>query len=74
MHKKELTNLIDSFNDKENAFNLQPVTYENIEKSIKIIRIDRIRSYTCILNKSSLVAPTTFIINNLIKINQFPDT
>ena len=73
MHKKELTDLIDSFNNKENAFNLQPVTYENIEKSIKIIRIDRIRSYTCILNKSSLVAPTTFIINNLIKINQFPD-
>ena len=74
MHKKELTNLIDSFNDKEIAFNLQPVTYENIEKSIKVIRIDRIRSCTCILNRSSLVAPTTFIINNFIEINQFPDT
>ena len=68
MHKKELTSLIDSFNDKENAFNLQPVIYENIEKSIKIIRTDGIRSYTCILNKSSLVSSTTFIINNFIEI------
>ena len=30
MSKKELTSLIDSFNDKENAFQLQPVTYQNI--------------------------------------------
>ena len=28
MSKKELTSLIDSFNDKENAFQLQPVTYK----------------------------------------------
>ena len=31
MNKKELTCLIDSFNDKENASQLQPVTYENIK-------------------------------------------
>ena len=36
MSKKKLTSLIDSFNDKENAFQLQPVTYGNIEKDIKI--------------------------------------
>ena len=40
MSKKELTSLIDSFNDKENAFQLQPATYENIEKCIKMIRND----------------------------------
>ena len=37
MNKIELTSLIDSFNDKENAFQLQPVTHENIEKCIKMI-------------------------------------
>ena len=37
MSKKELTGLIDSFNNKENAFQLQPVTYENIEKCIKMM-------------------------------------
>ena len=37
MRKKELTSLIDSFNDKENSFQSQPVTYENIEKYIKMI-------------------------------------
>ena len=40
MNKKELTGLIDSFNNKENAFQLQPVTCENIEKCIKMIRND----------------------------------
>ena len=36
MKKKELTSLIGSSNDQENAFQLQPVTYENIEKCIKM--------------------------------------
>ena len=40
VNKKELTSLIDSFNDKENAFQLQSVTYENIGKCIKMIRND----------------------------------
>ena len=40
MSKKELPSLIDSFNDKENAFQLQTVTYENIEKCINMIRND----------------------------------
>ena len=40
MSKKELRSLIDSFYDKENAFQLQPVTYDNIEKCIKTIRND----------------------------------
>ena len=40
MSKKELRSLIDSFHDKENAFQLQPVTYDNIEKCIKTIRND----------------------------------
>ena len=40
MSKKELTSLFDLFNDKENAFQLQPVTCENIEKCIKMIRND----------------------------------
>ena len=31
MSKKKIS-LIDSFNDKENTFQLQPVIYENIEK------------------------------------------
>ena len=32
MNKKDSTSLIDLFNNKVNAFQLQPVTYENIEK------------------------------------------
>ena len=60
MSKKELTGLIDSFNDKENAFQSQPVTYENTATFIKPV-------------SKFLVLPITFIINNFIKINQFPD-
>ena len=77
--KKELTSLIDSFNDKENAFQLQPATYENIEKCIKMIRNDCSTGYdhipaTFIKPVSELlVSPIAFIINNFIKINQFPD-
>ena len=79
MSKKKLTSLIDSFNDKENAFQLQPATYENIEKCIKMIRNDCSTGYdhipaTFIKPVSEfLVSPITFIINNLIKINQVPD-
>ena len=40
MSKKKLTSLINSFNDKENALQLQSVTYENIENCIKMIRND----------------------------------
>ena len=78
MSKKELTSLIDSFNDKENAFQLQPATYENIEKCIKMIRNDCSTGYdhipaTFIKPVSEfLVSPITFIINNFIKLNQFP--
>ena len=40
MNKKELTNLIDSFNYKANASHLQRVTYKNIQKYINMIRND----------------------------------
>ena len=40
MNNKELASLIDSFNEKENTFQSQLVTYENIEKCIKMIRND----------------------------------
>ena len=79
MSKKELTNLIDSFNDKKNAFQLQPVTYKNIEKCIKMIQNDCSTGYDHIPAffikpvSEFLVSPITFIINNFIKINQFPD-
>ena len=79
MSKEGLTSLIDSFNDKENAFQLQPVTYENIEKCIKIIRNDCSARYDNISASFTkpvsefLVSPITFIINNLIKLNKFPD-
>ena len=79
MSKKELTGLIDSFNDKENAFQLQPATYENIEKCKKMIRNDCSTGYDHIpvifIKPVSefLASPKTFIINNFIKINQFPD-
>ena len=53
MRKKELTGLIDSFNHKENAFQLQPVTYENTEKCTKMIRNDCSTGYDHI--------PATFI-------------
>ena len=80
MNKKELTSLVDSLKDKENAFQLQPVTYENIEKCIKMIRNDCSTGHDHIMPASFikpvsefLVSPITFIINNFIKINQFPD-
>ena len=79
MRKKELTGLIDSFNHKENAFQLQPVTYENTEKCIKMIRNDCSTGYdhipaTLIKPVSEfLVSPITFVINNFIERNQFPD-
>ena len=78
MNKKEITGLIDSFNDKENAFQLQPVTYENIEKCIKMIQNDCSTGYDHIPASfikpvsEFLVSPTTFIINNFIKLNKFP--
>ena len=77
--KNELTGLIYSFNDKRNAFKLQPVTYENIEKFIKMIRNYCSTGYdhipvTFIKPVSKfLVSAIRFIINNFIKINQFPD-
>ena len=79
IHKKELTSLIDSFNDKENAFQLQPVTYENIEKCIRIVRNDCSTGYDNIPASfikpisEFLISPITFIINNFIQTNQFPD-
>ena len=79
MSKKELTGLIDSFNDKENAFQLQQVTYENTERCIKMTRNDcSTGSYHILATfikpvSQFLVSPITFIINNFIKINQFPD-
>ena len=78
MSKKELTSPIDSFNYKENAFQLQPVTYQNIEKCIKVIRNDCSTGYHIPASfikpvSEFLVAPITFIINNFIKINQFPN-
>ena len=79
MSKKELTNLIDSFNDKKNAFQLQPVTYKNIEKCIKMVQNDCSTGYDHIPAffikpvSEFLVSPINFIINNFIKINQFPD-
>ena len=79
MKKKELTSLIGSSNDQENAFQLQPVTYENIEKCIKMIQNDCSTGYDHIPASfikpvsEFLVSPITFIINNLIKINQVPD-
>ena len=78
MNKKELTSLIDSFNDKETAFQWQPATFENIEKCIKLIRNDCSTGYDHIPASfikpvsEFLVSPITFIINNFIKINQFP--
>ena len=79
VNKKESTSLIYSFNDKENAFQLQPVTYENIEKCMKMIRNDCSSGYDHIPASfikpifEFLVSPINFIINNFIKINQFPD-
>ena len=79
MSKKELTSLIDSFNDKENAFQLQLVIYENIENYITMVQNDYSAGYDHIpasfLKPVSefLVSPITFIISNFIKINQFPD-
>ena len=79
MNKKELRSLVDSFNDKENAFQLQPVIYENIEKCIKMKQNDCSMGYNHILAffikliSEFSVSPITFIINNFIKINKSPD-
>ena len=79
MNKKELTSLINSFNDKQNAFQLQPAIYENIEKCIKMKRNDCSMGYdhmpaSFIKPVSEFsVSPITFIINNFIIINKSPD-
>ena len=79
INKKELTSLIDSFNAKENALPLQLITYENIEKCIKMIRNDCSTGYDHIPASfikpvsEFLVSSITFITNNFIKINQFQD-
>ena len=76
MSKEQLTSLIDSFNDKENMFQLQPVTCKNIEKC-KMIQNDCLMGYdqipASLIKPVSefLVAPTTFTANNFIKINEF---
>ena len=60
-------------------FQLQPVTYENIEKCIRMIwkdcsmGYDHILASFIILVSKFLVPSITFIINNFIKVNQFPD-
>ena len=45
MNKKELTSLIDLFGDKEDGFQLHPVTYENIETCVKMIRNNCLMRY-----------------------------
>ena len=80
MNKKDSTSLIDLFNNKVNAFQLQPVTYENIEKCKWIITNNYLTGFAHMTASfikpvsQLLVSPITFIINNFININRSPDT
>ena len=74
----ELKNLIGSFPDKNNGFQLQTVSYEDVEQCLRLVRNDCSAGYDntpAMFIKpvvEFLVPPLTFVINNYIATNNFP--
>ena len=80
MHSNdELENLIGSFPDKNNGFQLQTVLYEDVEQCLRLLRNDCSTGYdnipTMLIKPvvEFLVSPLTFVIGNYIATNNFPD-
>ena len=76
----ELKDLIRSFPDKNNGFQLQTVSNEDVEQCLRLLRNDCSTRYDNMLAMfikpvvELLVSPLTFVINNSIGTNNFPDT
>ena len=76
----ELKNLIGSFPDKNNGFQLQTVSYEDVEQCLRLVGNDCFTGYDNIPAMfikpvvEFLVSPLTFVIRNYIATNNFPDT
>ena len=74
----ELKYLIRSFPDKNNGFQLQTVSYEDLEQCFRLLRNDCSTWYDNIPAMfikpvaELLVSPLTFVINNYIATNNFP--
>ena len=74
----ELENLIRSFPVKNNGFQLQTVSYEDVEQCLRLVRNDCSAGYDntpAMFIKpvvEFLVPPLTFVINNYIATNNFP--
>ena len=75
----ELKNIIGSFPDKNNEFQPQTVSYEDVEQCLRLLRNDCSTGYNNIAAMSIrpvvefLVSPLAFVINNYIATNNFPD-
>ena len=75
----ELRYLIGSFPDKNNGFQLQTVSYEDVEQCVRLLRnycsagYDNIPAMFLKPVVEVLVSPLTFVINNYIATNNFPD-
>ena len=75
----ELENIIRSFPDKNNGFQLETVSYQNVEQCSRLLRNDCSTGYDNIQGMfikpvvEFLVSPLTFVINNYIATSNFPD-
>ena len=75
----ELKYLIGSFPGKNNGFQLQTVSYKDVEQCLRLLRNDCSTGYDEIpamfvkLVVEFLVSPLTFVINNYIATTYFPD-
>ena len=75
----ELKYLIRSFPGKNNGFQLQTVSYKDVEQCLRLLRNDCSTGYdniTAMFIKSVveyLVSPLTFVINSCIATNNFSD-
>ena len=75
----ELKNLIGTFTGKNNGFQLQTVSYEDVDQCLRPLRNDCSTGYENIPTMfikpiaGLLVSPLTFVINNDIATKNFPD-
>ena len=75
----ELKNLIGSFPDKNTGFQLQTVSYEDVEQCLRLLQNDcstgngNIPAMSIKPVVEFLVSPLTFFINNYKTTNNFPD-
>ena len=65
------------FNNKDDAFQIQPIACESVEKFFKTLRNDCSTDYDHIpisfIIPVTSISPMIFILNNFIEVNLFPD-